>query len=246
MSQTYHVNPTSGEASKCRASVKPCPFGGDSGTENHYDSMEEARTAYENSQEQSLISYKDTSVHNANTVITLNGRSIKTVGTVQPPEKRAQELRDSGRSAPTLYEISPEDADAFEDQVQKLKNGNKFHASVYVYPVDEYKDMRMFMSEDGESGVALKSDGDIVSVFSSANAKEPRAANSMIATAVSLGGNKLDCFDTVLPKIYAEEGFVEVGRDSWAEEYKPEGWEYDTYAKYNNGRPDVVYMEHRG
>lgn len=57
----YHISPT-GEASKCRATVKSCPFGGDSGTENHYDSMEEARTAYENSQNGNMTSIKGNKV----------------------------------------------------------------------------------------------------------------------------------------------------------------------------------------
>lgn len=44
---TFHVNPATGNASRCRATILPCPFGGDSGTENHYSSIEEARKAYE-------------------------------------------------------------------------------------------------------------------------------------------------------------------------------------------------------
>lgn len=152
-----------------------------------------------------------------------------------------------GKVSVTLYEIEPETgAGIFRDQIHKLKKGHKFHASVYVYEEEEYKNMRLFMTDDGESGIALKPNGDIVSVFSLDQSKYKRSACSMISTAVKLGGTKLDCFDTVLPKIYAQEGFVEVGRDKWAEEYKPEGWEYDTYKSYNDGRPDVVYMEYRG
>lgn len=179
-------------------------------------------------------------------VLTIGGRTLSTISTVTPPAERAEQLRALGKGTPILHELSADDADVFMAQVQKLKEGNKFHASVYVYPLEEYKDMRLFISEDGESGIALKSDGDIVSVFSSQQAKEPRSANSMIATMISLGGKKLDCFDTVLPHVYAQEGFVEVGRDSWNDEYKPDGWEYETYKNFNNGRPDVVYMEYRG
>lgn len=152
-----------------------------------------------------------------------------------------------GKVSVTLYEIEPKaGAGVFREQIHKLKSGHKFHASVYVYEEEEYKDMRLFMTDDGKSGIALKSDGDIVSVFSLDDSKYKGSACSMIATAVKLGGSKLDCFDTVLPKIYKQEGFKEVGRDKWAEEYKPEGWEYDTYKSYNNGRPDVVYMEYQG
>ena len=67
-------------------------------------------------------------------------------------------------------------------------------------------------------------------------------AYALLNLATQLGGTKLDCFDTVLPKIYGAVGFVETGRDAWNEEYKPDGWDFDTFKAYNNGRPDVVYM----
>ena len=54
----------------------------------------------------------------------------------------------------------------------------------------------------------------------------------MLNLATELGGTKLDCFDTVLPKIYGAAGFVETGRDPWNEEYKPEGWNYDTFKAF--------------
>lgn len=177
--------------------------------------------------------------------LTVANQQVRIVDVHNPPADRAAELRALGKTTPDLYEVHPEDSSAFYDKIMDLQKGNKWHASVYVYPVEEYKDMRVFLASDGESGIAIKKDGDIVSVFSSPIARDRQSANSMIATAVSLGGKKLDCFDTVLPKIYAQEGFVEVGRDSWNDEYKPEGWDYETYKGFNNGRPDVVYMEYR-
>lgn len=180
--------------------------------------------------------------------VTAKGGLVDFIGVHKPSEEDALRHEALGRSSVELYELEPNSgAPLFHRQISKLKQGyNKYHASVYVYEQDEYKDMRLFMSNDGCSGIALKSDGDIVSVFSLATAKHKGAAYSMISTMVKLGGKKLDCFDTVLPKIYAQEGFVEVGRDKWSDEYKPEGWDYSTYESYNNGRPDVVYMEYRG
>lgn len=43
----YHVNPATGEPGKCRATKKPCPYGGD---DVHYTSKEAARQAFEESQ----------------------------------------------------------------------------------------------------------------------------------------------------------------------------------------------------
>ena len=44
MEKKFHINPVSGEPGKCSASLKACPFGGE---EDHYESSEEARRAYE-------------------------------------------------------------------------------------------------------------------------------------------------------------------------------------------------------
>lgn len=43
----FHVNPGNGAISRCRAEQGGCPFGGDSGEENHYESIKEARAGYE-------------------------------------------------------------------------------------------------------------------------------------------------------------------------------------------------------
>lgn len=72
----------------------------------------------------------------------------------------------------------------------------------------------------------------------------PRAANSMLEIAVAAGGRRLDCFDTVLPAIYAKSGFVPVARLKWNDDYAPDGWNYTLYQRYNGGRPDVVFMAH--
>lgn len=42
---TYHVNPDTGDSGVCTASVKPCKYGGEDGTENHFQSEAEALAA---------------------------------------------------------------------------------------------------------------------------------------------------------------------------------------------------------
>lgn len=46
MDTKFHINPGSGTVSRCRASTK-CPFGGESGHENHFDTPGEARSGFE-------------------------------------------------------------------------------------------------------------------------------------------------------------------------------------------------------
>lgn len=191
------------------------------------------------------------------------GKGVRVTAIHAAPQRRAEELHAlneraraaarahgidpatlTDRSTPVLYELHPSEAGRFRRQMLALREGNRFAASVYVYDEDEYATMRMLTTDDGKAGVAIKDDGDIVSVYSRRDGAHPRAANALIATAVGLGGSKLDCFDTVLPRLYAEEGFVETGRDSWNDEYRPDGWNEADYAAFNDGHPDVVYMTH--
>jgi hypothetical protein len=97
--------------------------------------------------------------------------------------------------------------------------------------------MRLFIAMNGKSGFAIKPDGDVISVF--AYDKHGRA---ILEASTAVGGKKLDAFDTVLPVIYAAHGFKATSRLKFSEQEKPEGWNYDTFKRFNNGRPDVVFM----
>ncbi len=148
----------------------------------------------------------------------------------------------NGMDAPTLLELenSKENAQAFADAITAAKKGNASGAAVYVYPVEEYQKMKLFLTADRRAGVAVKPSGDIVSVF---NNKAGRGVvHTLLEVAVANGGTMLDCFDTVLPKFYAAHGFRAVARQVWNDEYKPDGWDYEAFKAFNNGRPDVVYM----
>jgi len=135
---------------------------------------------------------------------------------------------------------SDESAASFISDFRKANKINgKVSAQVYEYSAEEYKQMKLFKAENGQSGFAIKQDGDIVSVFSS----ERGSAHAMIELAIQNGGKKLDCFDTYLPKMYKKHGFVEVRREKWNEAYKPKDWDKEHFKQFNNGEPDVVYME---
>lgn len=173
----------------------------------------------------------------------IDDRHITPVAIHRLQDKRAQHLRSLGESTPELYELHPRDAETYRRQMETLRDGNRFAASVYVYSDDEYEGMRLLVTDDGRSGIALKDD-EIVSLYAHHDSNHSGAANSMLETAVAAGGRRLDCFDTVLPAIYAKSGFVPVARLKWNDDYAPDGWDYDTYAAFNGGRPDVVFMAH--
>lgn len=54
----FHIN-TAGEAKPCRATIRPCTFGGESGSDNHFESAESARSFLEVSMaSESIITHK--------------------------------------------------------------------------------------------------------------------------------------------------------------------------------------------
>ena len=171
----------------------------------------------------------------------INGRQITPVATHTLPGDVRAKLESRGLSAPPLHELAPDDCGLYREQMLELTRKNPHAASVYVYDEGEYRDMRLLVTDDGKAGVALKGD-EVVSVFAHKDCAHPRAARAMLRHATALGGHRLDCFDTVLPDLYADAGFVPVARLRWNDDYAPDGWDYDTFRAFNDGRPDVVFM----
>jgi hypothetical protein len=151
----------------------------------------------------------------------------------------ATAFRANKMPAPEFLELAAtaENAERFTASISENKAAHPFGAAVYVYPAEEYQGMRLFLTKDGKSGVAIKPDGDIVSVFSTGG-----AGRSVMELAVAAGGRKLDAFDTILPEFYAPHGFRAVARTKWNDEFAPSEWDKDTFSTYNNGEPDVVFM----
>ncbi len=109
----------------------------------------------------------------------------------------------------------------FADAIAVSK-ASKFGAAVYVYPVEEYQQMRLFLTADGTSGVAAKPDGDIVSVFSSLGTN---AGHALMSLAVTVGSTKLDAFESILPAFCSDHGFRVVSRLGWDDSQAPAGWD---------------------
>lgn len=164
---------------------------------------------------------------------------VPTVAEFAPSETLRDTLGSIGAAAPSFHELAPAGASLFQDSIAASKQGNPFGAAVYVYSEAEYRDMRLFLTDDGRAGFALKGD-DIVSVF--ALGPHKGAAAGILELAVQEGGRRLDAFDTVLPDLYAANGFKTVARIRWNDEYSPEGWDKNTFDAFSGGEPDVVFM----
>jgi 8-oxo-dGTP pyrophosphatase MutT (NUDIX family) len=177
--------------------------------------------------------------------LVVDGKEIPTVNKFEEND-RSEAIKADGGSTPPVFELeaTPENAHVFVSAMKKSLEGNPYAASVYVYDEDDYAGMRLFLADDGKSGIALHDGDEIVSVFSDPKSKNKKVARHLISIAVENGGKRLDAFDTVLPGIYAKEGFQVKARLKWNDEYAPDGWDKETFSKFNNGEPDVVFMKH--
>lgn len=165
---------------------------------------------------------------------------VKTVAEYQPSRLASAIMRKGGIDPVKVYELDPSEAPVFHRAITRSKEGNPYSAAVYVYDVDEYRDMRLFVTPDGNSGFALKGD-ELVSVFKG-DSNYRRVAHPLVHLSIEEGANRGDAFDTVLPHIYGDHGLTTVARVKWNDEYSPDGWEKDRFAAFNNGEPDVVFM----
>ena len=155
----------------------------------------------------------------------------------------AAKLKNIGISTPPIVELepSPDAGKLFLEKITTAKNSGNYGAAVYLYSAEEYANMRLFTTKDGNAGFAIKGD-DIVSVFNFPESKHKRVTAEMLLLAVELGARRLDAFDTVLPTIYSQNGFRVVARVKWVDEFAPDNWDKTTFSPWNKGEPDVVYM----
>jgi hypothetical protein len=186
-------------------------------------------------------SYRARSDRDGRAVRVLKKLGVKYIAEWKPGKALKRVYGANGVVAPTFVELEPslDSGRAFQARIQASKSQNKFGAAVYVYSAEEYAGMRLFLSEDGNAGVAVKPDGDMVSVFSTPGSNMGRAVVEM---GVAAGATKGDAFETILPAFYAAHGFKVVSRLKWDESQRPADWDKATFGKFNNGEPDVVFM----
>jgi hypothetical protein len=131
----------------------------------------------------------------------------------------------------------------YKELIEEMKRNHPRSELVHAYSAKEYDGMRMFVTPDGLAGVVVKPDGDVASLF-----KNPRAGSftkhgfDLMRLATQEGGRKEDVFDIDIPDFDARMGFRAVARVQWNDEFAPDGWPYEKYAKNNGGRPDVVFL----
>ena len=157
--------------------------------------------------------------------------------------------RDVESAAPEFEEFSPtvEAAQTFSSALKAAKKTlGPAGACVEEKSIEELtgqdegkSQCRIFLSPDRQCGFVIKNGDDLVSVFST---KGSNSGDAIVEAAIAAGARRLDCFNTILPAYYARHGFRPVARMKFDREYAPYDWDYDFYAKYKNGEPDIIFM----
>ncbi len=139
-----------------------------------------------------------------------------------------------------IYEVA--DGKVFREMMLAALKTNKFASSVTVHSAEEFDGMRMFVTEDGSTGVTLTKDGFIGGGFSDPSVKRPNNIAQLLILGIKEGATTAEAFDTILPDYYAQFGLKAVARVDFNDELKPDGWDNSLYEDYNNGKPDVVFF----
>lgn len=161
------------------------------------------------------------------------------------PERTRKIMRGKGISDVGLTET--DDRSAFSIALDTAKAANPNGGMVDSQSVEGLTESgaRTFMRPDGGAGVAVEADGNIVGVFKHPALRVPRAVQDLLLTALSQGGNHLDCYATYtvndLVDKYTQLGFEPVAWLAFSREYAPDGWNYEAW-----GEPDVVMFVHNG
>jgi DNA-directed RNA polymerase subunit F len=97
------------------------------------------------------------------------------------------------------------------------------------------------LSKDGQSGLAVTQDGDIVSAFNTVKGRN--AIKYLLPLAIKNGGIKLDNFNGNLSRIYEQFGFVPKSRLEFnnSADIAPKNWNYE-----RDGQPDIIFWVHNG
>lgn len=135
-----------------------------------------------------------------------------------------------------------DDLDPFCAALSYAVDHNKFGPYVDKHTPEELRaaGVRAFLSQDQMAGIAVWPDGNIRAIFKDRRAPYRDAIGQLMLTALSAGGDRLDCFVGFLSWLYPLFGFIPVARVEFDPRFAPEGWR-DEF-----GTPDVIFFKHCG
>ena len=154
----------------------------------------------------------------------------------QKEKKEAEENRYKQFLA-GMGEKTPEEfAKAIKEAKENVPVENAWR--VDAHSKEEYNSIKLFTTKGG-SCVAIKPDGDIISVCKNRNDKDTKGSD-LIRYAVDNGGVKLDSYDGN-HVFYTKNGFEPVSYVSFNEEYAPKDWR-----KGIDQPEDIIFYKYTG
>ncbi|MDD6581583.1 MAG: hypothetical protein PUF10_02750 [Bacteroidales bacterium] len=141
------------------------------------------------------------------------------------------------------------DNEEFRNTLSDAKNaiGARDRWRVDVHDADEYKRDLKIIADNGNGVVAVKPNGDIISVASTKNGDV--RGSDLLRIAVANGGKKLDSFDGNF-NFYVSNGFTPVSWTKFDPTYKPTGWssrrdkpESVVFFKYTGSKTSKITAE---
>ncbi len=128
----------------------------------------------------------------------------------------------------------------FYKAIENAKETNEHGAFVTKHSIEEYKNMKLYITLDGFAGIAITPDNNIVSIF---NGGEKRGVlKTLLPLAIDQGGRKLDNYNSKkLSAMYELYGFNPVSKVEFNSQFAPDDWNYR-----RDGEPDIVFWIHNG
>ena len=119
---------------------------------------------------------------------------------------------------------------------------NKFGPYVDKHTPEQLRaaGVRAFLSQNRMAGIAVWPDGNIRAIFNDKRSPYRKAIGELMLTALSAGGDRLDCFSGFLSELYPLFGFIPVARVKFNPQFAPDGWRDDF------GTPDIIFFKHCG
>jgi len=140
------------------------------------------------------------------------------------------------------YEIF--DYEKFEKASSLAKESQRFGMCVTIFSPERLHacHARIFVSANYGAFAAITDKGEVINVVRHRTQSNKNDFKIAMTAAIMNGANFLECIDTVIVPIYMQFGFVPVAKATWNDDFAPHDWDYELFSKYNNGKPDYMYM----
>ncbi len=138
------------------------------------------------------------------------------------------------------FSIKAATPEEFYEAIGKAKATHPYGAFVSKYHIEEYKNMKLFITSDKTAGIAITPDNDIVSIFN--GGEKNGVLKTLLPLAIEQGGRKSDNFNS--PKLsatYELYGFNPVSKVKFNSKFAPDDWNYE-----RDGEPDIIFWIHNG